>query len=230
MAYQQSFKRYELKYLITVPQKEKLLKVLEPYMKLDEYGKSEIRNIYFDNDSFRLIRNSIDKPLYKEKLRVRSYGRPKEDEPVFVEIKKKYNHIVYKRRIKMPEIAAKEILKSNDNLPQDTQISREIDYFRKLYGPLTPKVFLCYDREAYYTIEPSDFRITFDDNIKYRLDNLELNSDSSGTKILPDDKVLMEVKTSTSIPLWLAHFLSEEHIYKTSFSKYGTAYGGFYNV
>lgn len=106
MAFQTVFKRYELKYILTAEQKEKVLHAMEPYMVPDQYGRTVIRNIYFDTDDYRLIRRSIEKPAYKEKLRIRSYSQAEPDSTVFVELKKKYKKVVYKRRISLPEEAA----------------------------------------------------------------------------------------------------------------------------
>ncbi|MBO5460878.1 MAG: polyphosphate polymerase domain-containing protein [Ruminococcus sp.] len=239
MAYQAIFKRYELKYMLTRSQKEAILKAMEPYMALDKYGRTTIRNLYFDTENYRLIRHSIEKPVYKEKLRLRSYRLAEPDSPVFVELKKKFKSVVYKRRLSMPEEEAMHWL--CDELPKDisadaflecflssdgsdNQIAQEIRYFKEYYKTLHPTVFLSYEREAYYCRSGGDFRVTFDDHILYRQDNLSLESEISGTPLLDDDKVLMEIKTSGGIPLWMTHALSENHIYKTSFSKYGTAY------
>ncbi len=224
MAYQTVFKRYELKYMLTQGQKEKILEAMEPYMALDEFGRTTIRNLYFDTDSYRLIRHSIEKPTYKEKLRVRSYSRADSDSTVFVELKKKYNHVVYKRRISLPEKKAMEWVCQGRHCPTSSQISEEIDYFLDYYEELHPAVFLSYEREAFYSKDHSDFRVTFDDTILCRQEDLSLESEVYGTPILPEGTVLMEIKCSGGIPLWMTHVLSEEHIYKTSFSKYGTAY------
>ncbi len=224
MSYQSIFKRYEIKYLITEEQKKRLLKVMEPYMKIDKYGKTNIRNIYFDTDTYELIRKSIEKPMYKEKLRVRSYGCPGKDSDVFVELKKKCDGIVYKRRLSLPDEKAKKAFLSHESLPINSQIAREIDYFRNYYDTLKPVVFLSYDREAYFTLIESDLRITFDSNIFSRLNDFNLNSDVYGYPVLPAEMSIMEIKTSSAIPIWLAGFLSEEKIYKTSFSKYGATY------
>lgn len=223
MAFQTVFKRYELKYLITKEQKNIILSAIEPYMVLDKYGRTTIRNLYFDTDDYRLIRRSIEKPQYKEKLRVRSYCKAEAESVVFVELKKKYKHVVYKRRIALPENEAMCWLCSNGDTSQ-TQISKEIDYFLEYYKNLHPTVFLAYDREAYYTKEKSDFRLTFDDNILFRTDDLSLKSEAFGTPILDEGLVLMEIKCSGGIPLWMTKILSELKIYKTSFSKYGTVY------
>lgn len=224
MGYQNIFKRYEVKYLITDEQKKALLKIMQPYMKIDKYGRTNIRNIYFDTDTYELIRRSIEKPLYKEKLRVRSYGCPQNDSDIFVELKKKFDGIVYKRRLSLPYCKVKNAFLKHEPLPCDSQISREIDYFRSYYDTLKPVVFLSYDREAYETIIKSDFRITFDSNIFSRLNDFDLSSDIYGYPVLDENMNIMEVKTSSAIPLWLADFLSKENIYKTSFSKYGAAY------
>ncbi len=218
------FKRYELKYLLTQDQKEAVLQAMADFMELDQYGRTTIRNIYFDTDNYRLIRRSIDKPTYKEKLRIRSYHRAKATSTVFVELKKKYNGIVYKRRISLPENEAMEWILGQRHCHKDTQISEEVDYFLDFYQTLRPAVFLSYEREAYFAKDGSDFRVTFDDNILCRQEDISLESAVYGTPILPEGKVLMEIKCDRGIPLWMTKVLCRERIYKTSFSKYGIAY------
>ncbi len=224
MAHQLVFKRYELKYMLTLEQKERILQVIEPYMQLDRYGRTTIRNIYFDTDNYRLIRRSIEKPIYKEKLRVRSYVQATSDSTVFVELKKKYENVVYKRRLPLPTSNAMRWVCRESLCPVNTQISHEIDYFIDFYGKLRPVVFLSYEREAYYDKSGGDFRITFDDHILCRQSDVDLTGTIYGAPILSEGKVLMELKCSGGIPLWMVKMLSREHIYKTSFSKYGTAY------
>lgn len=224
MAFQTVFMRYELKYMLKLEQKERILRVMEPYMTLDQYGRTTIRNLYFDTDSYRLIRRSIEKPVYKEKLRIRSYEQTSPNSTVFAELKKKYRDVVYKRRISLPEEEAMEWLCGQKHCSKSTQISAEIDYFLDYYETLHPTVFLCYDREAYYSKDKTDFRITFDDNILCRQEALSLEAEAYGTPLLGSGMVLMEIKCSGGIPLWMTHILSEERLFKTSFSKYGTAY------
>lgn len=224
MSYINVFRRYELKYLLTLEQRDRVLSRIGPYMQLDDYGRTTIRNVYYDTDSFRLIRRSIEKPAYKEKLRIRSYKRADGNSPVFVEIKKKYDRVVYKRRIALPESVATDWLCDRRSCPENTQISREIDYFKSFYGGLRPAMFLSYEREAYYERDGGDLRITFDDNILCRRTDISLCKEVGGYSILPEDRVLMEIKCPGAIPLWMVNILSEEKIYKTSFSKYGTAY------
>ncbi len=223
MSYQTIFKRYEIKYFLTLRQQQELLKVMEPYMKLDDYGHTVIRNIYFDTDTYQLIRHSLEKPVYKEKLRIRSYRKADKDSTVFVELKKKYNSVVYKRRVALPEHEAIDWL-CGDFHPKDSQIVEEIEYFRTFYRTLHPVCFLSYERDAFYSVGGDDFRVTFDSNIFSRENEMSLENDVWGTRLLDAGQVLMEIKTPGGIPLWMTDFLTKNHIYKTSFSKYGEAY------
>lgn len=224
MAYQSVFKRYELKYMLTKAQKAEILKAMEPCMALDQYGRTTIRNIYYDTDNYRLVRRSIERPAYKEKLRLRSYAQASADSPVFVELKKKYRSVVYKRRMALPEEEAMDWVSGEQPCGEKSQIAAEIDYFLKFYGTLRPAVFLSYEREAYYAKDGGDFRVTFDENILCRREELSLEAPIWGTPLLPEGMALMEIKCSGGIPLWMTQALSEAQIYKTSFSKYGKAY------
>ena len=222
--YQKVFKRFEIKYLISVTQKNKILESIKDYMSLDQYGKTTIRNIYFDTPNYRIIRNSIEKPEYKEKLRIRSYIKTLNDKQVFIELKKKYNGIVYKRRLSLSFEETKDWLLEDKKLYKTNQIINEIDYFISFYDNLKPSLFLSYEREAYYGDEDKTLRITFDSNIIARDEEVSLDTEIYGIEILPDDKILMEIKCNGGMPLWLTSILSKEKIYKQSFSKYGKAY------
>lgn len=224
MAFQTVFKRYEYKYMVTDDQKAKIVRAISGHMQPDKYGHATIRNIYFDTDNYLLIRRSIDKPVYKEKLRLRSYCRTEHDGNVFVELKKKYKSVVYKRRITLSEKEAMSWICDRDSCHKSTQIKNEIDYFIDFYKNLHPAMFLSYERDAYIAKDGSDFRVTFDDNILCRQTNLSLCSDVYGIPILPEGTAIMEIKCSGGIPLWMTELLTREHIYKTPFSKYGTAY------
>lgn len=226
---QMVFQRYEMKYLLTRKQKEIILKAMEPYMEPDAYGRSTIRNIYYDTDNYRLVRKSMEQPVYKEKLRLRSYGTVGPGDKVFAELKKKYEGVVYKRRIDLPEKTAVDYLAGRRAAPDRSQVTEEIDYFLRFYRTLEPKVFLSYEREAWYTREPGEFRVTFDENILWRETDLSLEKGVYGTPILKQGQTLMEIKTPGNIPLWMVKVLSGEEIRKTSFSKYGNAYTEIYN-
>ena len=222
------FKRHEIKYLLTDAQKTSILSAMESYMVPDSFGCSTIRNIYYDTDNYRLVRRSLEKPIYKEKLRVRSYRTATPDDPVFIELKKKYASIVYKRRTDICEKDVADYLARRKEAPIKCQITAEIDYFLQFYGTLAPKVFLSYEREAYFGKDNCDFRVTFDENILWRTTDLSLGAEVYGEKLLPPGKTLMEIKCQGAIPLWMVDVLTREEIRNTSFSKYGTAYIAMY--
>ena len=190
----------------------------------DKYGRKTICNLYYDTPDFRLIRRSLERPVYKEKLRLRSYGRIEPGVDVFLEMKKKYKGVVYKRRIRVTEQNAFAFMRRQQPLPEDSQIAREMVYFRDFYGELEPRVYLSYEREAWYDPNDFGFRMTLDRNIRYRTTDLSLYAPVDGKEILPPELSLLEVKASGGVPMWLTEHLSRNHIYKLSFSKYGRAY------
>lgn len=224
MAYQATFERYEIKYILEPEQKQAIREAMESCMKLDDYGRTIIRNIYLDTPNHRLVRRSLEKPAYKEKLRLRSYSQAGPDDPVFVELKKKYRSVVYKRRLVLSESQAMETFSRNLPLPCSSQIAREMEYFRKYYRELCPAMFLSYEREAYYSLDGSGFRVTFDEHILAREDDFSLGSQIYGQALLREGQTLMELKTAGGIPLWMSHALAREKIFRTTFSKYGEAY------
>lgn len=236
----QVFKRVEKKYLLSEDHYRELYKVLIQHMSEDIYGLHTICNVYYDTEDHELIRKSIEKPVYKEKLRIRSYGIPCEDDIVFIEIKKKCNGVVYKRRVPFQYHIAMNVLddiisggklygnciNEKDNIPYDyenMQILHEIEYVINHYG-LSPKLYIAYDRTAMYSVKEPGLRITFDRNIRTRSENLTLAAGDDGNVILESGKYLMEIKTNGAMPRWLASALSAMKIYPYSFSKYSNAY------
>ena len=219
---QSCFKRNEKKYLLTPEQYRAVKRGMAPYMKADVHPQYTICNIYYDTPQFELIRASLEKPVYKEKLRLRSYGVPGSLDPVFVEVKKKYDGVVYKRRITMAARDAVQYLQGEQN-GDGSQISREVDWFLNFYRP-EPKVMIAYDREAYAAADGGELRLTFDTALRARSNDVDLQQGDYGVPLLEDDLILMEIKIPGAAPLWLAKLLSENRIFPTSFSKYGTYY------
>lgn len=217
------FNRYEKKYLLPEPIYLALRKQLKPYMNEDCYGLHTICNIYYDTEDNYLVRRSIDKPAYKEKLRLRSYGVPNMDSRVFLEIKKKFKGVVNKRRIPLTLQEAYDYLEHGIRPSKDSQILRELDYFLKRY-PVQQGLYLAYDRIALAGIENPDFRVTFDQNIRSRRFDMGLEKGDKGLLLLPKGYYLMESKVMGATPLWFTHILSELSIYPVSFSKYGNIY------
>ncbi len=218
-----TFKRYEKKYLLDTAQYQTLRKVLDQSMRADEYGQSTVCNVYYDTPDFALARASIEQPVYKEKLRVRSYGIPTRGDKVFVEIKKKYDGVVYKRRVRMPDGEAFAYLNCGVPARDDSQIQREIDWFCSCRS-LEPKVYIAYDRTALAGREDPELRITFDRNIRWRDYELDLTEGDHGEPLLAPDTLLMEIKIPGTVPVWLSHLLSERSLFPTGFSKYGSCY------
>lgn len=218
-----TFKRYEKKYLLSARKFELLWERLREHLVPDLFHRSTVCSIYYDSDDFSLIRHSLEKPVYKEKLRLRSYNVPGPDGEVFVELKKKYKGVVYKRRVRMSAVEAERYLAGQSRPPEDGQILREIDFFLQTHE-VSPKAFIACEREAWVDREEPELRITFDRNLRWRDTDLHLTAGSGGEPLLPDGEVLMEIKIPGAAPLWLAHLLSELEIFPTSFSKYGTCY------
>lgn len=214
--------RYELKYILTNDQINYLVNALKGYMEIDKYGKTSIQSLYYDTKDYRLIRLSLEKPEFKEKLRLRSYGLANKDSQVFLELKRKAYGIVYKRRAKMKIVDANNFM-NYDVCINDNQIGKELTYFRNNYKELVPACLIIYDRVAYYQ-KDGDLRLTIDYNPRYRFDNLNLTTSTKGVSLLKNGGAILEIKVQGAIPLWLSKILNEGKIYMGTFSKYGEAY------
>lgn len=218
------FRRVEQKYILSKKQYELLQDIIKSKFKKDKYYKSKIYNLYFDNSSNDMIINSIENPLYKEKIRVRSYNEVKnKDDIVYLEMKQKYKSIVYKRRVMMTLFEYNKYIRSGKVSKKDGQIMKEIDYYIKYYKA-NPYVYVAYDRLSYYAIDDINFRITFDNNLRYRFDDLGLYDSKLDKKYFDNDMYIMEVKSMNSLPLWFVEVLSLNKIYPQSFSKVGNIY------
>ena len=215
--------RRELKYILTREQTALLRQAMAGRVEPDQFGRTTIASLYYDTPDSRLIRASIEKPDFKEKLRLRSYGRATESSPVFLELKRKALGVVYKRRVPTTVGAAARFLRGETPGPDDSQISRELAAFRARYGGLRPSCMIIYDRTAY--VEPAgELRLTIDENPRYRTWDLDLTRPTDGTPLLEEGCAILELKVQNAVPLWLSRVLSEAGVYKTSFSKYGEAY------
>lgn len=218
------FKRYEKKYILNREQFEQIKKSISENTSPDRYGISEICNIYYDTPNFTIIRKSLQKPVYKEKLRLRCYGIPKNSSKCFLEIKKKYKGVVYKRRISTDYTVGLNFLNGNSDDIPPSQIKDEILYFKNFYEGLKPAMAIFYKRQAFYEKGNRNVRFTFDQDLRYRTYDLDLSLGSYGKEIIPKEQVIMEIKTAGAIPLWAVEILNQAKVFPTSFSKYGTAY------
>ena len=216
-------KRYELKYLVSAEQRAYLEQALSGRMQADHYGETTIASLYYDTPDYRLVRASVEKPEFKEKLRLRSYVPATETTPVFLEMKRKAYNVVYKRRVQTTIPLVKRFFDRTGDICERGQINTELTYFRDLYKELAPACMIIYDRTAFF--EPSgDLRLTLDRAPRYRMEQLDLTSSADGEPLLPGGWSVLEIKVQQAMPLWLCDILSRGKIYKTSFSKYGEAY------
>ena len=219
------FQRYEKKYLLTEAQYRQVLETIREKMVPDAHARYSIKNIYFDTEDYDLIRTSVDGAEYKEKLRLRAYGTwdRNTNNRVFLEIKKKYDGIVYKRRIGMSFIDAMFYVFSGERPEGLTELeTSEFDFFLKRHH-IVNRTFLTYDREAYAAADGGELRITFDTNIRYQTADFSFDEKQASEQV-PVMGVLMEIKNPMSMPLWVAQMLSKYQIRPYSFSKYGAVY------
>lgn len=221
-AHQSVFERQEKKYVLTPDQYEQIKTMIDRALSQDQYGRQTIASIYYDDAEFSQIRRSLEKPVYKEKLRIRSYGQTISSDMVYVELKKKFRGIVHKRRTEMPLRKAELFLNGGLAL-EPNQIEQEILYYCS-QNRLHPSIFVAYEREAYGNPEIRGFRLTTDSNIRGRHRELHFSEPLGGERILPAGYVLMEVKTTSAMPLWLSHVLSRVEAFPVSFSKCGAYY------
>ena len=216
-------KRYEMKYIMSAEQTEYFKESVKDYMKIDKFGLTSIASLYYDTPNYRLIRTSVEKPPFKEKIRLRSYGIATDTSPVFLELKRKAYGIVYKRRVQSTIPLVKKFFDGEGDICAGGQINKEITTFRDYYQTLVPACMIIYDRIAYF--QPNgDLRLTIDHNPRYRYDDLDLRVSMNGNSLLKDGYTILEVKVQQAVPLWLSDILTKGKIYKGSFSKYGEAY------
>lgn len=221
---EESFARVETKFMLTPDQEEAIEAGLcrRGFSRTD-FGSPAVQSLYYDTPDHRMIRDSLERPLYKEKLRLRAYGPPGAQSTSFVEVKKKYDGVVYKRRVALPLRDAYDGL-SRECLPEDAgQVGREALWLVKHYG-LVPSVVIAYDRHAWFNAREPGVRITFDRNLAFRNHDLDLTSQAENTVFTRPDQRLMEIKTGGTYPLWLTRLLWDTRVKRIHYSKYGYAY------
>lgn len=223
--YQSIFSRVEKKYLLDEEKYNLFMKKISKNIVRDKNYHSTICNLYLDTANFDLIKQSIQKPLYREKFRIRSYNVPNLDDSIFFEVKKKYNQVVSKRRIKVKLSSVSDYLynkKKIDNV-ENEQILNELEYSVDKYK-LIPKVYIAYERDSYEGAFDKNVRITFDSNLRFRQEDLDLENGCAGKLYFDKPTYIMEIKTLGGMPIWLTSVLSQLEIFPSSFSKYGNIY------
>lgn len=238
--YLEVFERHEEKYLLSVVDRRRLLERIGAHLSRDVYFDTTVCSLYYDTPDHLLVNRSLGSPVYKEKLRVRSYGVPTASDLVFVEIKKKFRGIVYKRRVACSAAAAHVYLSgvSFDEAAQcypldaeqraltakSRQIVSELDFMRQRYFMLEPSMLVSVHRLSYLTDDENPLRLTFDDDVRWRDDHLDLSSGVFGTRLIDEGQTLMEVKCAGAYPVWLVKALDRTELYPQPFSKYGKVY------
>lgn len=224
-----TFERMEKKTTLPTAYVDELKARIEPYMEADPHnigGKPYmICNLYYDSADDHVIRESVQLPKYKEKLRLRSYGVPTADSKVFLELKKKLNGVGTKRRTKLRLCEAEEFLETGRHPEElsyiDEQVLREIDYYRS-HETVEPRVYVSYLRNAYHGKEDPSFRLTFDSDILTRRHDLRLELGRYGTPILSEGTTLLEIKFAGAVPFWFCRVMSDFGLSFHTFSKVGT--------
>ncbi len=224
-----TFKRMEKKTTLPTACVDELKARIAPYMEHDPYNVNGqpymICNLYYDSEDDHVIRESVQLPKYKEKLRLRSYGVPSSETKVFLELKKKYYGVGTKRRTKLRLCDAEAYLETGrhpDGLPYiDEQVLREIDYYRS-HEAVEPRVYVSYLRCAYHGIDDPSFRLTFDSDILTRRHDLRLEAGRYGEPILSEGTTLLEVKFAGAVPFWFCRVMSDFGLSFHTFSKVGT--------
>lgn len=240
-----TFERKEVKYRLNAMQVRAIKQALSAHMAPDEYGQTSITSVYYDTPNRDMISRSLEKPAYKEKLRLRTYGPRNASAPVFVELKKKHEGIVYKRRIAASEPAARllmvgvpyeraisryplvdEALEAESHSAKSLQIAEEIAACVRRNSPVLPSMAILVERVAWAPLldargaEAEGVRITFDERIRYR-DLFAPAGKRASVPLLAAGEAIMEVKVPGAYPLWLQGPLAEWGGRPAMFSKYG---------
>ena len=234
-----TFERKEKKYVLDEKTLAHFMQLVGDKFGDDQYAHSTISSLYYDTPEFSMINRSIEEPLYKEKMRIRCYDDPSDEAGVFVELKKKFKGIVYKRRIRMSIEGAYAYLEGTpyshasllgsaiESLEMDMikqQNIREIDACLNRHGKLSPAIMVVVERHSIRSTDGSNLRITFDRNARWRAHNLRFDTGFQGTPIFGGGEIIMEVKALGTYPLWLVQALDEIEAYPVSCSKVGLAY------
>ncbi len=224
------FTRREQKYLITRTQYEMLVELMMPYMRYDKFGvngRYTVTSLYFENRSHQIYFETKNKLEFRQKLRLRIYDDTDINGTAFFEIKQKHNRVVNKRRTALPlKEAYRYIYYWPDRLesyrPSNLQIMKEIHHFRTFYG-LEPEMVISYDRHAFHCLDDPDLRVTFDFNLRCRSDDLQIEHGPHGAHFIAPDLVILEVKVTHSVPLWLTRFLQILNCEQRGASKFCTS-------
>ena len=224
---QTNFQRVETKYILDRATLARLEAEMHAYLIPDDYATSTISNIYFDNDDFQMIQDSIARRGGREKLRMRTYAaKPTKDSQVFLEIKKKSEDVGFKYRLDSNLTSVVNYIEKGlaDQTISDERVKTEVALLQERYAGLKAKMVISYDRYSMKGSEDKKVRVTVYSNIRFRDYDVDLTLGRHGWPLLEGNKVIMEIKVPGQYPTWLAAILNKYGLVEQSFSKYGKAY------
>lgn len=223
------FSRRELKFLLPFETYKALANDMMPYMRYDKFGdgfgRYNIVSLYFDTPQKTIYYETRNKLLFRQKLRLRVYDEADLNSTAFLEVKQKFKNVVNKRRTLVPLQSAYDYIYQNQSIADQVsnpQILKEIDHFKQLYN-LHPEIVVSYDRQAFHGLYDPDLRVTYDYNLLCRNDDLHIENGPQGENFVDPNLVVMEVKITNSVPLWLTELLSDYGLQKQGVSKFCTS-------
>ncbi|MFX1445368.1 MAG: VTC domain-containing protein [Promethearchaeota archaeon] len=231
---QKYFNRFEIKYQISMIQKNILSRQIHPFMELDPYVNNnhnyEVRSVYFDSPFRKSFFEKINGVGIRVKLRIRYYPdfQNGNQEFVFLELKKKINENVSKSRILVPFLDAFEIIDNstekaknfyNKATNEDKIKLKEMWYLFNRYN-LKPICVVCYNREPYMDKMENRFRLTFDTNVRVRYFDFDLHSGEGSKYVVPPNLCIMEIKFNNFIPNWIIKIFQKNNIIQEKTSKF----------
>ena len=225
-----TFNRFELKYLLSLPQAERFKAALRAYLVPDDHGHGNGRyalsSLYFDSPDLRCYREKLDGIKFRRKLRIRQYETGEaltEESPVFVEVKQRVDRVTQKRRACLPYAGALRLCHDRQlpsHAPGDDAILDEVLVFLWRYN-LRPASIVRYERQAFTGTEYDlGLRVTFDSSLSFQAHPLHLHEPPSGLPMLRTDRVVMEIKVNERIPYWLSGLIAAHNLQMVRFSKY----------
>lgn len=225
-----NFNRFELKYLLPIEHAGEFKKAIKSFLHVDSFGEEgqyALTSLYYDTPDHRFYWEKIDGIKVRRKLRIRHYETRDAitpETPVFVEIKKRIDRVIIKKRAKMPYKDAVNLC--NEGImpakfdPKDKKTLEEVQSMFHTY-PLRPTLITSYFRHALIgTHYDLGLRVTFDTNIRFRDHDLDLTSKNRGKFIIPPNIALMEIKANGAIPYWLTEMIGAHNIRLIRVSKY----------
>lgn len=219
--------RFEIKYLVPHDAAERTIDALQPYTVPDDHAINEwgypVYSVYWDSPQLSLFWEKIEGLKVRRKLRFRRYAGQAD---VFVEIKQRVDRTLQKRRTRISEAEVRNWFGDAPGEPKlapaDPVVSEALVLRHRFR--LGPRMAISYTRRALYGLYDADLRITFDRRVQYRATDFDIARQfDAGEYVIDPRLVIMEIKFSERVPLWLCKLVSREGFQMIRLSKYCTA-------